>query len=496
MSADGAANAPRVLRLPSGAQLAPIAAVILTMWRSLSPIIGEELNSDEALVALMAKHLSEGRAFPLFLYSLPHILGIESWIAALFFLVGGPSVVMLKVPLALMNATIAWLLVSRLQRDVRLCPAFALLAALPFVLAPPHLSHHHYMDASGANPEPLLVILLLWVLRHRPLAFGIVLGLGILNRPFAAYGAAALLLVQGWDRSILQSRVSQGWLTAGIGTVAVWDVTSSLRVWASASGPGTAFDEALPSTAAANLGFVCFDPSTILSGSWDFASKVLPFMLGGSDRTAQLPSLVGVTVVAVLAVRLLWIAGVREATGAPSRTAFAIYLTAAGVLATGVYIVARCGFVDVGNMRYTLVTPLALVGLLGLLFAIEPMTVVRRLLAVVVCLWGLFQFVDHTRLLVRAVSYGPTSPRRDLARYLEREGVRYAWADYWDAQVLTFLTTERVIVASENVARIVPYQRQVSLHSKEALKIRHRPCTTAGREAVRGVYWVGGSSEP
>src|SRR5688572_3274593 len=58
-----------------------LCATVLTLWRSLAPIIDQRLNSDEALTGLMAKHLADGRAFPLFMYGLPYITGIEAWLA-------------------------------------------------------------------------------------------------------------------------------------------------------------------------------------------------------------------------------------------------------------------------------------------------------------------------------------------------------------------------------------------------------------------------------
>jgi hypothetical protein len=35
-------------------------------------------DSDQAVVGLMAKHLSEGRAFPLFFYGQTYMLGVEA----------------------------------------------------------------------------------------------------------------------------------------------------------------------------------------------------------------------------------------------------------------------------------------------------------------------------------------------------------------------------------------------------------------------------------
>lgn len=482
------------MRAPSTAMLVLVGAVALTVWRSVTPLVEQQLNSDEALVGLMAKHLLEGRAFPLHLYSLPHMLGIGSWIAALFFAIGGATVAMLKLPLVLINVTIAWLLVDRLQRDAHLRALPALVAALPFILAPPILSHAHYLDAAGGSPEPLLFVLLLWVLRERPLAFGIVLGIGVLNRPFVAYGAAALVIVQCWDRSILQRRVWRGWIVATIAAVAIWDLNASLRAWSSPRGPGTVFDGNLPDTVAANTGFVCFDPSAVLTGTWTFGSEVLPYMLGASQPMPTLPFIV-LLVVAAIGARWLWLARTRGAGEVATRYGFPVYLIVVGVVSAEVYVAARCGIVDVQTLRYALLTPFAIVGVLAILCSLEPSRSARRLVAGAVCVWAAVQFVQHTQLLAAALAHGATSPRRDLARYLEAHDVRYAWADYWDSLTLTFLTGERVIVASEGVVRIETYQRQVSAAGQEAVRIRQVPCVRGGVEAVPRIYWVCSTSD-
>ena len=55
----------------------------------------------------MAKHLSELRHFPLFFYGQNYMLGVQSWIAVPFFWIGGPTVLMLRLPLAIINAAVA-----------------------------------------------------------------------------------------------------------------------------------------------------------------------------------------------------------------------------------------------------------------------------------------------------------------------------------------------------------------------------------------------------
>src|SRR5262245_9052612 len=94
-----------------------VALVILA--RSAIFVFWEQahFDSDQAIVGLMAKHLSEGRAFPLFMYGSNYVLAIEAWMAAAVFLVAGVSVAALKIPLLAINIVVGLLLVWLPERD-------------------------------------------------------------------------------------------------------------------------------------------------------------------------------------------------------------------------------------------------------------------------------------------------------------------------------------------------------------------------------------------
>ena len=105
-------------------------AVAIVLLRSLVPLLFEQIfDSDQAIVGLMAKHLSEFRSFPLFFYGQNYMLGVQAWMAAPFFWIGGPTIAMLRTPLLLLNVAAALLMVIAItRRGVR--PAWALAAAL------------------------------------------------------------------------------------------------------------------------------------------------------------------------------------------------------------------------------------------------------------------------------------------------------------------------------------------------------------------------------
>src|SRR5262245_64327229 len=86
---------------------------------------GAHFDSDQAIAGLMAKHLSELRAFPVFFYGQTYVLAVEAWLAAPLFAIFGASPTVLKVPLLAMNVAIALLLVTTFERDMGLTPVKA-----------------------------------------------------------------------------------------------------------------------------------------------------------------------------------------------------------------------------------------------------------------------------------------------------------------------------------------------------------------------------------
>src|SRR5260221_515892 len=103
-----------VPRMPRWIILAILLLVVLA--RSSIFIVWPEsyFDADQAVFGLMAKHLAELRAFPLFMYGQSYILGVEAWMAAPLFAIFGPSATALKLPLLILNLVIAWLLVRTL----------------------------------------------------------------------------------------------------------------------------------------------------------------------------------------------------------------------------------------------------------------------------------------------------------------------------------------------------------------------------------------------
>ena len=72
---------------------------------------GVRFDADQAVVGLMAKHISEGRAFPVFFYGQSYLLALEAYLAAPLMWLLGPTEVALKLPALAVNLTAMLLLV-------------------------------------------------------------------------------------------------------------------------------------------------------------------------------------------------------------------------------------------------------------------------------------------------------------------------------------------------------------------------------------------------
>jgi hypothetical protein len=454
-------------------------------------------DSDQAITGLMAKHLAELRAFPVFWYGQTYMLGVEAWLAAPLMAIAGATVTALKLPLLAMNLAIVWLLMRGLTRDAGLAPATAAFATLFFVLAPP-ITTAHFLTANGGNVEPALYVLLLWTLRDRPVWMGAVLGVGFLNREFTIYGAAALLLMDAGARQLF-TKAALTRYAAAFGTAAcVWLAFLGLRQVSSAAGPGTSLADLHSQLAANNLLQVaerlCLDVPAIVSGAGRILTVHWPELFGLESQpltdfgieSGVRQGLTGSAwlLVPVLGLPLLTL-GARSATRRPQ---FPQYLIVVAGLSVAGYLVGRCGVVDFYTMRYELLSVLGAVGLAARYFQHVPARPLHAGWAV--CCAAIFTLaaIAHARLLAEYARHPPLALKQELVRALEDRGVRYAYADYWTAYYVTFMTRERIIVTATEIPRVKTYERLVNEHRQEAVLISRRPCP--GGEQLTRAFWA------
>ena len=212
----------------------------LLLLRSWFFLAWEEsyFDSDQAIVGLMAKHLAEGRSWPLYFYGQEYILAVEAWVAAPFFALFGTSVATLRAVIVALNLATGLILVWRLVKDAGL-PVWSAVAASGIFWAAPFITSANLVEATGANIEPFLWVLLLWLLRRRPLALGVCLAIAVLNREFSIYAAPMLALTYVIEEKRRVRDAALHGTAAAVAFVTVYTGITLLKPFADLLGPGT-----------------------------------------------------------------------------------------------------------------------------------------------------------------------------------------------------------------------------------------------------------------
>jgi hypothetical protein len=477
--------------------------LVAVVFRSAIFVFWERahFDSDQAVMGLMAKHLAEGRALPVFFYGQYYILGVEAWLAAPLFLVAGASVAALKLPLLAINAAVALLLFRLFTRDVGLRPGNALLATSFFVL-PSAGTAARLVAPDGGNVEPFLYVLLIWLLRHRPLWCGVVLGVGFLQREFTLYGFVALVALdalQGdlFTRVVVLRRV----MSVGIAAI-VWAAVQGLKQISSAAGPGTTIaDVRGPATNLDELvARTCIDPGTIgaglsrivsdhwptLFGTWSLRLTDFGIVTAGGTQGGVWGAwwLAAIGCVALLGIATAAVAARRVA----RRLDSCMFLVLVSIASIAGYVIGRCGAIDFYYTRYELLSLAGACGLAAWFLATVRATWLRRAWIAAVIVWIAFTAVPHARLWNEYLRHPPEDIRRTIIAELDARGIRYASSRYWVSYAVTFLADERIIVKSSDFVRIRKYQEIVDAHAGEMVRIEREPCP-GGEEILPRVYF-------
>jgi hypothetical protein len=444
-------------------------------------------DANQAVIGLMAKHLAEGRAWPLFMYGQSYLLAVEAWLAAPLFLLFGVSVAALKLPLLIINVAVALLLLRVLDRDVGLSPASAAMASL-FVVLPSPATTAQLLEASGGNVETLLWVLLLWLARARPGWCGLVLGVGVLQRPFTLYGYVSLLLILAARRELFKRVAIRRVVVTVFIASAVWLTAETAKHSASALGPGTTVaDLHKPMQLGVIAGHVCFEWRTILPGFWRLVSDHWPLLFGSKPQqlveygieshVAQGMWGAGMLLAAIMIFAIVRIGYIvaRERRWRPELDACA-YLVLAGALSASAYVIARCGVLTIYKMNYDLLSLLGAVGIAAWYLKAEPSTRLRSIWLTALVTWTAIHGVSHARLWTEYAIRAPIGGKRELIAALDARGARYGIADYALSYPITFLTNERILMASSTRVRVLEYQRTVAAHHAEATRVARRPC--------------------
>lgn len=490
------------LALAWRSRLALAVAVAIVLARSLVFTCWEQtrFNSDQAIVGLMAAHLADGRAFPVFLYGQGYMLAVQAWLAAPVFLLLGPSVFALTLPLVALNALVAALLLVLLRRELGLGPWSALAASLFVVLAPPATAAL-LLEPSGGSVEPMLYVLLLWILRRRAVPFGLVLGIGVLHREFTIYGLLALLAIRIAERRPVTRASLRFAATVAASFAVAWIGVQGLRAVSSPSGPGTSiWDASTPDAHAREVvSRVCWAGSVLPARLWDLASGHLGVLFGTTPRSlgrlgirswaagqgAPWLGLLAALALAAALARGAWVWWREPARR--SNLEFAAYLLLVGLASMAGYAGFSCERITATTMRYDLLGLLAGVAAAAWYLRLEPAKGARAAALAILLVWAGVSARSHAQLLREYLSAPPPNGARQAAEALIADGFRYGRAPYWVAYRLTFLADEQFVLASEPPARIRAYQRRPPGISGPLEWIRPSPCT-GGRRLAEGFY--------
>jgi hypothetical protein len=449
--------------------------IVLVCLRSWVPVrTYAHFDSDQAVYGLMARDLAAGRGFPVFMYGQRYLLAVSVWLCAPLFAWFGATITMLKLPLFAMNLAVVAMLWRGLRAEPDLGPWGTTLAILPFAASSAVISSR-LVEHAGGNIEPIVFVLAMFLLRRRPIALGIVLGLAFLNREYTLIGFMALLLmdaVQGRLRHTLKPHVTTAVTFAGV----VVAVRTIARWWSTSYGGGGALYR---------------------RPGWDnvagFFGQQLPTLVGGAPRRLIDFNIVSSLTVghSVVYVALLgWLILVAIALARRPRTdrleldGMSAYIVLVGIGQAAAFLLLCYAPRDKMLVRYVLLTLLALCGLVAFAWrrpALRPLT------AAVILLMTVVNVAGNVRL-VREYASGP--PRRELnelAEAVEQRGARYVEADFWTAFDVAWVTGERVIASPQRGFgnRVVRYSDALDAHRGEVFTITDR--AGPGCEAV--VRW-------
>ena len=481
-----------------------LAAAVLVLARSAVWVFWEQshFDSDQAVWGLMAKHVAELRAFPLVFYGQHYMMAVESWITAPVFKVFGASVTTLKLPLVAINIVVAALLLRILVRDAGVSRGAALVASLFFLLPPPAASSR-LVEAAGGGIEPFLYILLLWTMRERPVAFGLVAGLGFMNREFTAYGIAALVLLEAWHGALFTRASLRAKAIIGAEMLAVMFAVRLLMPHADLVGPGTEGTlppEALNGQMAFLVSRFCVSASALLPNlTWLFRDN-LGTLFGWRVEPLAVYVRSGLTAghtwafvpLAALAAGAVWVtAASSDAVSPPAPAAagtprvpgraFPAYAVAVGLMTIGAYALTSCLVQDRMLIRYTLLAIFIPIGAAATLLRSGRRPFVRGAAASAILIWAAASASDDARVLFEYVRHPPRNEYRQFADFLEREGIWYGQAPYWTAYQIDFLTRERVTMGSFEKVRVSEYEDIVHAHTNESIAVFvDDPCTDEG----------------
>jgi Dolichyl-phosphate-mannose-protein mannosyltransferase len=421
--------------------------IAVRVWILRSTLLGGYFDSDEAVPGLMARHFLHGE-FSTFYWGQAYGGTTEvALIAALFGVVGSSVLALRLVPMTLyaVGAVLLWRIGRRTIRE----PG-ATVAALLFWIAP---AYFVFRSTRETGYQGALLVLglaaLLFALRlaERPtrrnaVGLGLALGLGWWTSIQIALVGLPVLVWLGWRRPKLWRL---GWLIAAAAYVGAfpWLVWNFGHHWQSLH---------VASSARSSYGYR-------LAG---FFTDALPTALG-----LRVPWLLQWLPTPTLG-KVLFAMAVGGLVFVLLRGRRSLGLVAAVALPYPFIYAASSFTADRLEPRYLVLLAPLLALLLAALIANGPLATLGLGAAALLAVVALVRIEDAGGIAPGAPDVRAPARLGPLLRTLEREHVTRAWADYWIAFRVTFVTHERIIVAPTYSARYPRYNQLVGQSTRSA----------------------------
>ncbi|MCB2225985.1 MAG: glycosyltransferase family 39 protein [Desulfarculaceae bacterium] len=452
------------------------------------------LDSDIAVVGLMARHALEGEFTPLFWGN--HYGGsLEAILAAGSFALAGATPRVLNATAALIS--LAYLPLLYLLGKELINQRAGLAAALLSALGP-YMLVAYSVVARGLHVEMLpLGALLLWLtvrlLKAGPLAsgqagaliaWGLTAGVGVWTNPLFVYflPPTLLLLLYRAPRLLISWRF---WGMALAGLVGASPLL--YHNWLTQGGTLHYMEMPRPHSGFwANLHFLVREglPATV-GASWFRKDWVLP---GLGPALAAAAGLAALWALARWGVDL-WRRLMRWEGAGGGEVLLLTFLCIA-------YVFCAVGGADSGSFRYLLalylIWPLAVALLWDRLTrAGGPLALAGWLLLALVAGMNLYTAVAFSPLNhpeQRAAAEGMAAEQASLTEAMVERGLRYAYVvDYWTGMKNTFLAKEKVILLPFDHERYPPYKRRLLRAPRYGLAVMGEHNAAVTREALATV---------
>jgi len=401
---------------------------------------GLHFDSDQAVMGLMARHIGQGRAFPVYFYGQSYLFPVLSYLAAPAVAVAGLKVWVVKAPLLVMTVFLLAAAHVVLRRQAGLGPWRAALALSPLAVCNA-VTASRLVEAQGGNLETLFWVVLLWLLRGRPAWLGLVAGVAAQNREIVLCGLAALVAVKALDRDL-----SARYLIRLAAPLAL--------VW-------VAFKFAAPHGAnyypvGAPVRLVSLDAMWRNAGA---AGRLLAALHGlGSQRLGEYSIASGLdfggapAAVCYAALGVLAVFSARDFVKPAAR--FPLYLVCASVLCVAVFVGLFNSRPDLMSVRYFLLTQLGVVAVAAVLLGGR----LRKPAAVALAALALWHAAQSAALWREQIVCPPPWPHLDLARAVEKGGFVGVRCFHSDGYTLGFLMDERIPCFVTDYPRIQSWQ--------------------------------------